>query len=339
MLAYEKLIFTRSDNHLHLINIILEIGNMVLSTFQLLRIAIFFVIGSLHFHPFLSGATMKGWRSILKLSQIFNFRAIPSIASNSRSRGFPSKSTERERSFQYLIIRHGSRPHSSNPTDPRRPSPPSISAENKSPVERLSLRPPLPLPSLDFGFDSTAISGSDAPAWSCANAGTKDAHETPRGNTFIGGNKGRCDGKRRHRVRLLRVVFTLSLSLSVLLAYPCCNPLGWTIMREKPCKYESIGRGTTSSNWIVYWIVRERICFLKLYILLLICVMNMSISCLKLKECEKRTVFILKFFNYTVKLSIDRFDNNWATTMMDGNIRNILARNNITVINDCTCMI
>lgn len=31
MLAYEKLIFTRSDNHLHLINIILEIGNMVLS--------------------------------------------------------------------------------------------------------------------------------------------------------------------------------------------------------------------------------------------------------------------------------------------------------------------
>lgn len=31
MLAYEKLIFTRSDNHLHLINIILEIGNIVLS--------------------------------------------------------------------------------------------------------------------------------------------------------------------------------------------------------------------------------------------------------------------------------------------------------------------
>lgn len=81
----------------------------------------------------------------------------------------------------------------------------------------------------------------------CKRGDKGRAHETPRGNTFIGGNKGRCDGKRRHRVRLLRVVFTpLSLCLSVLLPYPCCNPLGWTIMREKPCKYEprrSIGRG------------------------------------------------------------------------------------------------
>lgn len=80
----------------------------------------------------------------------------------------------------------------------------------------------------------------------CKRGDKGRGHETPRGNTFIGGNKGRCDGKRRHRVRLLRLSFLPSPSLSP--SVGCCNPLGWTIMREKPCKYESVGRGISESR-------------------------------------------------------------------------------------------
>lgn len=96
----------------------------------------------------------KKW-SILKLSRvtIFNFRAIPPIASNS-SRSFsrfpllnPQIVSERERSFQCLVIRHGSRPHSSNPPFQEAP------AENPPKIRgpRLSLcPPPPPLPSVSI---------------------------------------------------------------------------------------------------------------------------------------------------------------------------------------------
>lgn len=136
-------------------------------SFRLLRIPIFFVLDRYIFILFVG----RNDERMIISSQIITsqrysisaqYRRYPRTLDLVDFHLNPRIASERERSFQYLIIRHGSRPHSSNPTDPRRrsPSPPSISAENKR-KGRLSLwPPPLLLPSLDFGFDSTAISGS-----------------------------------------------------------------------------------------------------------------------------------------------------------------------------------
>lgn len=105
-----------------------------------------------------------------------------------------------------------------------------------------------PLPGLRFRFHRDFWIRSDATAWGCANAGTKDAPTKRPVETHLSGaiKDAATENDATGCDCFVSFLPPPSLCLSVLLPYPCCNPLGWTIMREKPCKYEprrSIGRG------------------------------------------------------------------------------------------------
>lgn len=168
-----------------------------------------------------------------------------------------------------------------------------------------------PLPGLRFRFHRDFRIRSDATAWGCANAGTKDAPTKRPVETHLSGAIKHAATENDATGCDCFVSFLPPLSL------PLCSVALSLLQPPRLDNNEGEAvqiRATTvhwprriSSNWIVYElsIVRERIYFWNVYFVINIVLWNVSTFCLKLKGCGKEQFsFQLKFFNCTVKLSI-----------------------------------